>query len=464
MAKHPFTKRDEQHELNRRTLIKWTIAAGVGLGVSRTRIHEILEKHAGKDVAFAASKRRHKLVMQTDEGGGGLSNWQNIIPYNGIAAAKNPTFTWSGGNDGSASTPFAGTPYPLQNYVGNPFGKLPAERQVSAFICGNDTTHNATTTTATYALGGKGTGAFAAEMQVTSLSSIIPALSIGATVGPSAVPFASAGNVAGAVNLFDSVASRTGGLVAIPANAALFASSQEIFAGLMRVAKNPIQAGSYKTAGDAAKFLGTNLAAQLTVTPADLARYGATGASNGATRYAQALSFAVKAFKLGLTNNIHFSGYKNDPHGFWDQGDDKTEPQVIRKIIATFMDELAATIDPITGEPLDRHLVWFIQGDTMKQARNRGGWPDGTLMNHSVVFAYTSGMCKAGWQGDHSATAVTTIDKAGKQIPYSPAAGTLAAQESLGAIAFAVANGDVREITPFAGNVDINARINPVLT
>jgi hypothetical protein len=464
MAKHPFTKRDEERELTRRALIKWTLACGVGLGVSRSKVHEILEKHAGKGIAAAASTMPFCRVIQTDEGGGGLSNWANIIPYNGIAAAKNPAFAWSGGNDGSASTPFAGTPYPLQNYVGNPFGKLPAERQVSAFICGNDTTHNATTTTATYALGGKATGAFAAEMQVTALTSIIPALSIGANVGPSTVPFASAGSVAGAVNLFDSLASRAGGLLSRSNEADLFTAHYKILSSLNRVATNPIQTGQYKTAADAAKFLGKNLAAELTVTPADIAEYGATGASNGATRYAQALAFAVKAFKLGLTNNIHFSGYKNDPHGFWDQGDFMTEPQVIRKIIGTFMDKMAATTDPVTNEPLDRNLVWFIQGDTMKQARNRGGWPDGALQDHSVVFAYTSGHCKAGWQGDHSATAVTGIDKAGKPVNYTAAVGTLAAQESLSAIAYAIAKRQAREVQAFGGNVTYDARVNALVS
>lgn len=457
MAKSPFTRRDEERDLSRRALIKWTLAAGVGLGVSRTKIHEILEKHAGKEAAFAASATPFCRVLQTNEGGGGLANWTQIIPYYGIAAAANPAFAWAGGNNGANGQPFAGTKYPLWNYDGNPFADLPAERQVSAFVCGQNDTHNQNAQTSTFGLGGKGTGAFAAEMQVTALSSIIPALAVGANPGPSTVPFASANNVAGAVNLFDSVASRTGGLLAIANQADLYSAHVEILSNLNRVAKNPIQSGAYKTARGAAKFLGKNLAAQLTVTNADLAEFGATGASNGLQRYAQALAFTIKAFSLGLTNNIHFNGLLNDPHNFWDGGDFRTEPQVFRRIIKTFMTKLAATTDTVTGEPMDRSLVWFIQGDTPKQARSRPGWGDGSANNHNVVYVYSSGHIHPGWHGEHSAAGVVTmLGDNGQQVAYN---GTAAAQQAQASIAYAIAKRQAREISSFAGNTNIKVHV-----
>ncbi|MEZ4359496.1 MAG: hypothetical protein R3B48_04895 [Kofleriaceae bacterium] len=461
MAKSPFTRRDEQRELSRRALIKWTLACGAGLGVSRSKVHEILEKHAGKGVAAAASTAAFCNVVQIDEGGGGQSNIVGqLVPYFGIAQAKNPAFSWAFGDGADQGKPFVGTPYPLWDYNGNPFGHLPAEMQVSAFPCGSNNTHNSNAATSTFGLGGKGTGAFAAEMQVTALSSIIPALAIGANPGPSAVPFASTGNVAGAVNLFNSVASRTGGLLERSNEADLYTAHYEILSSLNRVAKNPIQAGAYKTSREAAKFLGKNLAAQLTVTPAELAEYGATGGSNGIRRYAEALAFTVKAFQLGLTHNIHFSGMKNDPHGFWDQGTFQTEPAIFRRVIKTFMLKMAATNDPLTGEPLDRNLVMFWQGDTPKQARNRAGWGDGSAMNHNVVVAYSSGHIKAGWHGDHSAAGVvTSLDDAGNQVAYN---GTVAAQKALACIAYAVAKRRARDIQSFAGNTKIDAQVNPL--
>ena len=55
MAKSPFSKRDEQYEIGRRALIKWTVAAGAALGISRSKVFEILEGSAGKGIAFAAA-------------------------------------------------------------------------------------------------------------------------------------------------------------------------------------------------------------------------------------------------------------------------------------------------------------------------------------------------------------------------------------------------------------------------
>lgn len=456
MAKHPFTKRDESRELTRRALIKWTLACGAGLGVARSKVHEILEKHAGKETAQAAASLPYRRVVSVMEGGGGLANWTQIIPFYGIANAKNAAFSWAGGNNGDMGQAFAGTPFPLWNYAGNPFGGLPAERQVAAFMGGTNGTHTNGAQIPTYGLGGTGIAAYTASLQVTALASIIPALAIGTTVN-GAVPFASAGNVAGAVNLFDSVASRAGGLLSVANQADLFAAHYEILSSLNRVAKNPIQAGAYKTAAGAAQFLGKNLAAALTVTPADIARYGATGASNGATRYAQALAFTVKAFKLGLTNNVSFVGYTNDPHGFFDQGDFRTEPQVIRKVIQTFMEEMAATADPVTGENLDKNLVFIVHGDTYKSPTNRGGWGDGTPNNSNVTYVYSSGDIKAGWHGDVSAAGATTLDDAGKPVAYNAANGLAGAMSS---IAYSVAKRQSRDVQSFTGATKYDQHVN----
>lgn len=456
MAKSPFTRRDEERELTRRALIKWTLACGVGFGVSRSKVHEILEKHAGKGIAEAAATLQFTRYLGCSEGGGGLANWTQIIPFFEVARAKNPAFSWVGAAD-AAGAAIAGTDLPLWGYTGNPFAKLAPKNQVSAFLCGSNNTHNQDGNTSTNGLGGKSIHAFAAELQVTALSSVIPALSIGANVGPSAVPFSSANNIAGAVNLFDSVASRAGGLLAVTNQADLFTAHYNILASLNKVAKNPIQANAYRTANGAAKFLGKNLAAELQVTPADLAAYGATGASNGATRYAQAMIFAVKAFKLGLTNNIVFDGYQNDPHGFFDQGDFQTEPQVFRRILASFMDQMEATLDPVTGTPLSSNLTMVVQGDTYKNAFNRGGWGDGTTANSNVVYMYTSGHVKSGWHGGLNANNTAySLNGAGAQVAYDGAEGARAA---LASAAYSVAKRQSREIQSFA-NFDFKVHVN----
>src|SRR5690348_3395641 len=94
MAKHPFSKRDEQRELTRRALIKWSVAAGAALGVSRAKIFEILEKTGGRDVAFAASENPSTRSVHIVAGNGGLAWFQLFWPQNDIAAANNTGFAW----------------------------------------------------------------------------------------------------------------------------------------------------------------------------------------------------------------------------------------------------------------------------------------------------------------------------------------------------------------------------------
>ena len=67
MAKSPFSKREEERQITRRALIKWSVAAGAALGVSRAKVFEILERTAGRDVAFAAaeSAERHPATVAT---------------------------------------------------------------------------------------------------------------------------------------------------------------------------------------------------------------------------------------------------------------------------------------------------------------------------------------------------------------------------------------------------------------
>ncbi|MEO8549498.1 MAG: hypothetical protein ABI678_05980, partial [Kofleriaceae bacterium] len=79
MAKTPFAKRDEEREVTRRALIKWTVAAGAALGVSRGKIIEILERTAGKETAFAAAANASTRSVHICAGNGGLSWFQLLF-------------------------------------------------------------------------------------------------------------------------------------------------------------------------------------------------------------------------------------------------------------------------------------------------------------------------------------------------------------------------------------------------
>src|SRR5690606_27606770 len=76
MAKSPFSKRDEQREISRRALIKWSVAAGAALGVSRSKVFEILEGTAGRDLAFAAAENPTTRSVHIIAGNGGAAWFQ----------------------------------------------------------------------------------------------------------------------------------------------------------------------------------------------------------------------------------------------------------------------------------------------------------------------------------------------------------------------------------------------------
>ena len=460
MPKSPFARRDEERELSRRSLIRWTLAAGAGLGVARSRVHEVLEKHAGKGAALAASKLAVCRSVHFHDGGGGLSNWTQVFPHVFWATNNTGTTPWARGNDGQLGTAMAGTAKaPLLSYNGNPFANIPVARQVSCFMGGTNNTHNQDANTSTFGLGGVGLAAFSAKIQAASVSAVLPALAISTAPGPAAVPFASATNAAGAVNLFNSVASQANGLLAIQGNADLFAAHYDILSALNRVAKDPVQAPSYKTARDSARFIARNLAAQLTVTPAELAEYG-TGGSNAVTRVRQELAFAHKAFALGLTNCIALDGHRNDPHGYFDNGTAGTESVALRKVVETFFAKMAATTDPVSGEKLLDNFVFTVQGDTLKSYDNTAGWGDGTRNNSNAIFAYTSGWVKSGWHGKVTANAVTSVDDAGNEVAYNGAEG---ARKALSCIAYAMCKGDDRAAAEFTGNTVYKAGVNTAL-
>ena len=452
MAKSPFTKRDEQHQVTRRALIKWTVAAGAALGVSRSKVFEILERTAGKGVAFAAAENITTRSVHIMAGNGGLAWFQLMWPHVDIAEARNPQFAW---HRPGMEQRLAGTYKPLVVGPDTPWVNLPAGRQVTIFQAGNNETHtgNAVSTTN---LNGSNIHAVASALQANT-PSVIPIVAVGnVQVGtaPGSFQPAGVGNADGIVGLFNSAASRAGGLLSRAADASLYKAHYDAFSQLNRAANRSTTKTSYQTASSAAQFLGTNLAAKLAITPDDLTRYGISGATpNNVANIGRTFIVAVKAFKMGLTNAIVMPAFNDDPHGAFDNGAVNTRPAMHKQIFDAFMMDLTNTVDDNTLKALADDVVVTVAGDTTKSPLNRGGWPDGTPNNSNVVYIYSAGHLKSGWFGGTNRQGnVQGVNAAGEPAAYN---GPTMARYATASIAYAIAKRDDRLISQFANGTTV---------
>jgi len=453
MAKSPFAKREESYELSRRALIKWTVAAGAALGVSRSKIFDILEGTAGRGTAFAAAANPTTRSFHIVAGNGGLAWFQLLWPQVDIAMANNPTFAWH--RPGMASL-VPGTFKPLATGPDTPWATVPAQRQLTGFVCGNNETHTGQSTSTTL-LNGSNIHAVASVLQSSS-PSVIPAITVGQTTlgnAPGAPVAAQIGSADDAVGLFNSAASRAGGLLAMPGHASLYKAQYDAFAQLNRAANRSTTKKSYATASGAASFLGTNLAAKLSLQAEDLTMYGVDGATRNNVRdIAEMMIFSVKAFKMGLTNAVVIPAMNDDPHGAFADGSVDTVPAQLKKVFDGFMTHLTATTDDVTLTTLADDITITISGDTTKTSLDRNGWPDGTPNNSNMLFVYSSGHLKSGWFGGIKANGTAEgFNAQGAAAAYN---GASQARLGLASIAYAIAKRDERAISTFANGLQIS--------
>lgn len=451
MAKSQTSKHDEEHELSRRALIKWSLAAGAALGVSRSGVFEILEKTAGTGVAFAAAEIATCRSFHIFAGNGGLAWFQLLWPHTEIAMAGNANFAWH--RPGMAQV-VEGTRKPLVRGPDTPWADLPPQRQMTAFLNGQNETHRANAVS-TATLGGNDIFAVVASLQ-SGVPSVVPVITIGnvgygtAAGAPQATGVAQA---TGMVDLFNSAASRAGGLLAMSRDANVYKAHYDAFAQLNRAANRSTTKQAYVTASGAAQFLGTNLAQKLQIQPDDLTRYGINGNTRGnVAALGRAMIIGVKAYKMGLTNSILVPGPQDDPHGAFN-GDVNVVPGQLKLVFDAFMADLIATKDDNTLRSLADDFVITIHGDTPKNALNRNGWPDGTPSGSNQTYVWGGGHLYSGWFGGIGANGnARGFDATGNDAPYN-AANT--ARFATASIAYAIAKRDDRLISQFANGIKI---------
>jgi hypothetical protein len=291
----------------------------------------------------------------------------------------------------------------------------------------------------------------AAALQVAA-PSVVPFVAInGLDVGTAqgAPAPAAVGSADGIVGLFNSAASRAGGLLTMTKDANLYTAHYQAFAQLNRAANRSTTKDAYVTASNAAQFLGLNLSAKLAITPDDLARYQINGGvPNNVAAIGRAMIVTVKAFKMGLMNAVVFPAFEDDPHGF---DFTPTRPLQHKAVFDAFMKDLTDNVDDNTLKSLADDTVIAISGDTTKNELQRSGWPDGGANNSSTVYVYGAGHLNTGWFGG--------VDRTGKATGFTntgaPAAynGGQTSQLAAASIAYAIAKRDVRALTTFANGL-----------
>jgi hypothetical protein len=431
----------------RRQFIKWSSAVAALLGVERSKYLDVLSGTSGVAMADTAACSGTAKSVHIIGDNGGLAWFTQLFPYPAIAKAYSSTFAYYA----ATATDAKGTDGPLVYAPDSPFQSLPANRQISVFTAGTNQTHTKTPTSG-LTLGNSGLVAAISAIQGAN-PTLLPVMAINPFVfgtAPGAPQPATVANSAGLVGLFNSAASKT--LLQTPQNASLDEAYFKAFLSLNSVAGRGSVQKVYDTSKVATNLLGRNLAAQLAVTAADDARYGITASTpTNVAEVGHALCTGIKAFGLGLTSCLVLPAMQDDPHGaFQNMTTLASNVKTLGSILDAFVADAMALPDPAgcSGKTLADSLVFTITGDTPKTALSRSGWPDGTVNNHNLVFAWGAGWLKTGWFGG--------LDAAGKLTTWDPNTGGAGTQTSqaLGtpaaaAVAYAVAKGDARRVQDF---------------
>jgi hypothetical protein len=330
-------------------------------------------------------------------------------------------------------------------------------------MAGSNETHTIRPRSIARALSGNSMFAIASVLQRAN-PGVVPVITVGDSEfgsAPGAPSPAVVPSGADIVGLFNSAASRASGLLATTSHADLYRAHFATLAGLNRAAERSTTKLAYATGRSAARFLGTNLAAQLAITPADEARYGIDATMRSAVAdIGRTLIVAAKAFELGLTSSVILPGLRDDPHqAFNDEALLRVSTTSLQKVLDGFLTDLASKTDSVTGAKLSDEIVMTFDGDTPKTPLDKANWLDDTPQNSNWIYVYGGGKLKTGWFGG--------IDRTGAVTGFDPATGApkaydgdAQAQAACAAIAYAIARGDQRAVQDFS-RADIGGLVVP---
>jgi hypothetical protein len=434
---------------SRRDFIRWGIYTGGLLGLRPWRVLEVFEDTGGQALAASACASTNRSVHLL-AGVGGFAWFQLLWPHVDVALAQNDGFAYHAPGQGGL---LAGADHPLYLSPQAPWQRYGAAKAVTAFMAGSNETHTLRPTSSSTLATGVGLFAACAALQAAS-PTLVPVIGVGNPpfgAAPGAPALTAVPSADELVGLFDSAASRVGGVLANPGDASVYEAYTKALLGLEAAAGRPTMKRSYQTAKVATNLLGRNLSSQLQPSGDDFTRYGVDPTTpSKLIELAKGLITTAKAFRLGLTSSVLLPAMQDDPHGAF------ASPTVLLstittlgKILDAFMDDLMAQEDPTcAGRKLGDNVVLTVHGDTPKNPLDRDGWPDGTPGASNWMYVLGAGLLKTGWFGG--------IRRDGSAVTFDPDTGIEVAARSdttamaaAAGVAYAVARGDMRRVNDF---------------
>lgn len=443
---------------SRRHFLRWMTTAGAVLALDRAKVLDVIAGSAGSAMADASCGVTNRSVHLV-AGDGGFAWFQLLWPHVEIATANNDNFAFHAPGQAKKAED---TDKAFYYAPESPWQGLDKTKRITALMAGQNQTHTPTPGSAAQLGNGNSMLASVASIQraTPSLLPVIAVEPVNFGAAPGAPQLTTVGNADGMVQLFNSSASKM--ILSNPEDAALFEAYYKAFLGLEKAAGRPTYARSLRTGKTSANFLGQNLAEQLQPTDEDRQKYGIMGVPNKLAEIGRAMITSARAFKLGLTQSVIIPAMRDDPHGAFQNMDTLRDTvATLGKIFDGFLDDLKLVQDPLcTTKTLADTTILTVHGDTPKDPRARGGWPDGTPQNSNWLYVMGNGHLKTGWFGGVKADgSVSGFDPAtGNEAPGQPANATSAAAGA--AVAFAVAKGDMKRVKDFYNGPGLSGIVN----
>jgi hypothetical protein len=464
---------------SRRTFLRLFGAATAAYAIDRTRALNWLFDQGGDALAGPADCSTTNRSVHIIGGNGSFAWFQLLWPHLDVATSADKSVAYHSFdvpglpyNPGGSDKPFYYAPEAPWVTNGTP------TRPVTGFMAGANETHTQTPTTPAIVSNNATMLAAVASIQ-RSNPCLLPVIgvepvSFGNAAGAPSI--ATVPSAQGMIELFNSAASQL--TLFAQEDKALYETYYKAIVSLRDAAGRPTWTRHLETAKTATNLLGRNLSTLLTPTQADLDAYGITAlnaSTAGAsakmrlTNFGRALITTAKSFKWRLTNSVILGlspGATSeqtfvDPHVvFDDMSSLKSTVKALGAILNGFYNDLDTMVDPscMTGK-LSQSTILTVHGDTPHTPLQASAWPDATPKNSNWMYVMGGGHLRTGWFGGvHLDGSVDGFDPAsGMAVPGKSSNETSTAAGA--AVVYAVAKGDMKLVTPFAGNIDIKGII-----